>query len=108
MSVSTFAKIPFVRNRTINALLLGAIALTVSGFASAHGADASPQPASTVYPTAIQPTIVAAPTLREAGNRSDWNVDYPSQLAPQAVRVANSIPASSVTSTVDQDANEQF
>lgn len=106
MNISTSTKIHSVRNRAIKALFLGAAALTVSGFATAH--EAAPQPASTTYQTALQPKIVAAQANHDAGSRVDWNVDYPSQLAPQTVRVANDMPANHVTSTVDKDANEQF
>lgn len=106
MNVSTTPKISFARTRTIKALLLGAMALAVSGFATAH--DAAPQPASTTYQAALQAKISATQAGHEAGSRIDWNVDYPSQLAPQTVRVANIEPADKAMSTVDKDANEQF
>lgn len=106
MNLSTSTKLSSLRNRTIKAVLFGAIALAASGFATAH--DAAPQPASTTYQAALQAKIAPTQAGHEAGSRIDWNVDYPSQLAPQTVRVAHNVPASEVTSTVDKDANEQF
>ncbi|MBV8159065.1 MAG: hypothetical protein JO278_15505 [Dyella sp.] len=106
MNLSTSTKMPTLRNRTIKALLLGVIALAASGLATAH--DATPQPTSNTYQAALQATIVPTQAGAEAGSRIDWNVDYPSQLAPQTVRVAHNVPTSKLTSTVDKDANEQF
>lgn len=106
MYIPTSTKTPSLRSRTIRTLLLGAMALAASGFATAH--EAAPQPASTTYQAALQAKISPIRADQEAGSRIDWNVDYPSQLAPQTVRVANNMPAGNVTSTVDKDANEQF
>jgi hypothetical protein len=106
MNIPTSTKIPSIRKRTIEALVLGAMALAVTGFATAH--DTAPQPASTTYQAALQAKIVPTRAGQQAGSRIDWNVDYPSQLAPQAIRVANNASAHPVTTTVDKDANEQF
>ncbi|WP_201315333.1 hypothetical protein [Dyella sp. EPa41] len=106
MNIPTSTTISSARNRAIKSLWLGAMALAVSGFATAH--EAAPQPASTTYQAALQAKIVPTQARDEAASRSNWNVDYPSQLAPQPVRVASNATINKVASTVDQDANEQF
>lgn len=106
MNISLSTKTPSFRNRTIKALLLGAIALGVSSFAMAH--ETVQQPASTTYQVALQAKVLSNQGHGEAGNRADWNVDYPSQLAPQTVPVTNDNSSTNVASTVDIASDQQL
>jgi hypothetical protein len=105
MNISLSTKTPSLRNRTIKTLLLGAMALGVSSFAAAH--ETVQQPASIAYRTALQPKVAPTQAYVDATARTDWNVDYPSQLAPQAVPATSNAPAN-VASTVDTAADQQL
>ncbi|WP_130618508.1 hypothetical protein [Dyella amyloliquefaciens] len=87
------------RNPSIKAWLLGALAFGASGFAMAD--DAAQQPAVATYHAALQAKVIPERLNGEAGNRVDWNVDYPSQLAPQAVSETSRRPVSKMDGIVE-------
>ncbi|RAO77636.1 hypothetical protein [Dyella jiangningensis] len=98
MNLSPSTRTPPLPRRVINALLLGAVALGVSHLAMAD--EAVQQPSAATYQVAVQSRLLPDPHRGEAGDRVDWNVDYPSQLAPQPVDVANDAPVNKLASTV--------
>lgn len=106
MNISLATKIPSLRARTTKVWLLGALALGASSFAMAN--ETAQQPASNTYQLALQAKVLSNKDQGEAGNRVDWNGDYPSQLAPQKVPVTNGTPASKVAPTVDTTSSEQL
>lgn len=80
---TSLSKNPTFRRRLVDAVMLGVFAFAASGLAMAGEATPSSGPA--YYRTELQTKVVPNQTHGDAGNRYDWNVDYPSQLAPQAV-----------------------